>query len=171
MVAPIFARDGSRSWTGSRLVLCGLLALAVIFGILAMHGPHLGESHASDSGSAAQGAHATQGLSALQSPESNQGTTADTLTMQGPIPPAVATAVHTGHAIDGGLSCAHCSSGELSMTLNCLLAVVLGLWLLLPRKVRTNSVLPQLRAGPRSVATGLIMRRAPSLNVLCINRC
>lgn len=164
MVATIFARGGSRSRTGSRLVLCGLLALAVIFGLLAMHGPHLAQSHASEGGPEVQS-------SAAHSLAASQSSTADTLTLQGHTPLVVAAAAHTGHGTDGGVPCANCSPGELSMTLNCLLAVVLALLLLLPRKVRMYRALPQLRAGPRSVAKGLIMRRAPSLNDLCINRC
>lgn len=153
MVAPIFMRGGSRSWTGSRLVLGGLLALTVIFGMLTMHSLQL------------------EGPAGVHGSPAGQSSTADNLTTWGLRPPVVVAEMQHGQTVSAGMSCANCSPGDAAMAASCLAAVALALLLLLPRRHRVSQALPELRAGPRRDAMEPILRRAPSLKVLCINRC
>lgn len=137
MVTPMCALGGRRSWTGSRLVLGGLLALAVILGMLAMHNLRLETSTAGDSPSISQRS------SASHISPTSPGSTADTPAKQGHTPPV----------------------------LSCLLAVGLGLLLVLPRPWGTSNLLTRLRAVQVRQEGQPVLRRKPSINVLCINRC
>lgn len=145
MLAPELTRSVSRSRTGSHFVRGLFLAVLVIFGMLAMHGIHAGES------------------------ASNQSSTADVLAMHGETAIMVAATATVDPPTTSAELCATCAGHDLTMAANCMAAVVLGLLALLPG-LRIAKLPGLVRAGPQHRVLGLPLPSTPTLNFLCINR-
>ncbi|MBP2437266.1 DUF6153 family protein [Microbacterium amylolyticum] len=133
-----------------RLLLGGVLAAAVILGVLAMHTLNL-------HGTPAAHASGAVSIQALSADGTHHG----------------ASATHDSHGTSEEThgACTHCVSGEhLSMAMACLLALLLGLLFVVPPRLlpgrRHTPIWPALRIG----AVPRLLSRAPSLHVLCISR-
>lgn len=145
MLALEFTQSGSLSRTGSHFVLGTFLAVLLILGMLAMHGIHAGGTSSSQSTSGA-----------------------DALAKHGETSPVVAAPATVEMPAPAAAPCANCAGDDVPMAANCMAAVVLAV--LLPR-ICMLRLSGQVRAGPSLPAKELAPLLAPSVTLLCINRC
>ncbi|WP_277211646.1 DUF6153 family protein [Isoptericola croceus] len=151
MVSAAATRSGKGLQGFFRCVLLGgLLAVAIIVGLVAMHTLNVHGTPA---------AHASAAVSILV-PDAAHGH--DAATHQ-----QVPGGTPAGH----GGTCADCGAGDhLGMAMACVLALLLALLILIPPRLVPGWFHSPSRAGSFRHLTDRVSSRAPSLHVLCISR-